>query len=134
MKFGSAGKYVESGGMGTILTSVDMDTGELGPYAFKNFEWHGDNIYIRHPDTGFEFAGFIVPHLEAAKDMAKAAAAFLPFRLVGWDVAITEEGPILVEGNHNFGFWAAQIADGGYKKNKIFKSFFEELTNKSKAH
>ena len=131
MKFGSAGKYVEAGGLGTILISVDKDTGKLGPYAWKNFEWGGDT-FICHPDTGFEFAGFIVPHFEAAKDMAKAAAAFLPYRLVGWDVAITEEGPVLIEGNHNFGFWGAQIADGGYRKNKIFKSFYEELTSESK--
>jgi hypothetical protein len=131
MKFGSNGKYVEAGGLGTILISVDMDTGELGPYAWKNFEWGGD-IYIHHPDTGFKFTGFIVPHFEAAKDMAKAAAAFLPYRLVGWDIAITREGPILIEGNHDFGFYGAQIADGGYKKNKIFKSFYEELMNESK--
>jgi len=132
MKFGSQGKYVEAGGLGTILISIDMDTGALGPYAWKNFEWGGD-IYIRHPDTGFDFAGFIIPHFEAVKEMAKAAAAFLPYRLVGWDVAITGEGPILIEGNHNFGFWAAQIADGGFKKNKIFKSFFEELDSTSSS-
>jgi len=131
MKFGSDGKKVEGGGLGTIIISVDKDTGALGPYAWKNFEWGGDT-YIHHPNTGFKFDGFIVPHLEAAKEMAKAAAAFLPYRLVGWDVAITEEGPILIEGNINFGFWAAQIADGGYKKNKIFKSFYEELTGVSK--
>lgn len=128
MKFGSKGKFVEAGGTGTILISVDMDTGALGPYAFKNFEWGGD-IYIRHPDTGFEFAGFIVPHFEAVKDMAKAAAMYLPYRLVGWDVALTEEGPVLIEGNHNFGFWAGQIADRGFKKNKVFKQFFDELNN-----
>lgn len=126
MKFGEKGKFVESGGKGTILISVDTDTGALGPYAFKNFEWGGD-IYVRHPDTGFEFAGFIVPHFEAVKDMVKAAAMFLPYRLVGWDVALTEEGPVLIEGNHNFGFWAGQIADKGFKKNKVFKQFFDEL-------
>lgn len=128
MKFGSKGKFVESGGTGTILISVDTDTGALGPYAYKNFEWGGD-MYIHHPDTKFKFEGFIVPHFESVKDMSKAAAAFLPYRLVGWDVAITEEGPILMEGNHNFGFWGGQIADKGFKKNKAFKQFFNELNN-----
>ncbi|RJQ47985.1 MAG: hypothetical protein C4538_04525 [Nitrospiraceae bacterium] len=128
MKFGSDGKYVEAGGLGTILISVDKDTGRLGPQAWKNFEWGGDK-YIRHPDTGFEFSGFIVPYFEAAKDMAKAAAAFLPYRLVGWDVAISETGPVLIEGNHNFGFWGAQIGAGGYRKNKVFRTFYEELNS-----
>lgn len=126
MRFGSKGSCVEGGGLGTIYISIDMDTGTLGTYARKNFEWGGD-IYKRHPDTGFEFAGFTVPYFPAALEMAKAAAAFLPYRLVGWDIAITGEGPVLLEGNINFGFYAAQIADGGYKKNKVFKQFFDEL-------
>lgn len=130
MKFGSNGNIVEAGGKGTIIIPIDMGTGRLGPFARKNFEY-GGNIYFCHPDSGLEFAGFIVPYFEAAKEMAKVAAAFLPYRLVGWDVAITGEGPVLVEGNHDFGFWGAQIADGGFKKNKIFKSFFEELNSTS---
>ena len=130
MKFGSKGKYVEAGGLGTLLISVDMDTGKLGPFAWKNFEWDDEDRYYYHPDTGFEFAGFVLPHFQAAKDMAKAAAAFLPYRLIGWDVVITEKGPMLLEGNHNFGFWAAQIADGGFRKNKVFKSFYDELSSK----
>jgi len=133
MKFGYNRDYVESGSKGTIYISVDMNTGSLGPFARKNFDWGGD-IFIHHPDNGVKFSGFIVPHFEAAKDMAKAAAAFLlPYRLVGWDIAITEEGPILLEGNHDFGFWGAQISDGGYKKNKIFKAFYEELVNSSEG-
>lgn len=129
MKFGYNRDYVESGSKGTIYTSVDMNTGSLGPFARKNFDWGGD-IYIHHPDNGVKFSGFIVPHFEAAKDMAKAAAAFLPLKLVGWDIAITQEGPILLEGNHNFGFWGAQIADGGYKKNQAFRTFYEELKSR----
>ncbi len=128
MRFGSRGSCVEGGGLGTIYISIDMNTGTLGTYAKKNFEW-GGNTYTRHPDTGFEFAGFTVPYFAAALETAKAAAAFLPYRLVGWDIAITGEGPVLLEGNINFGFYGAQIADGGYKKNKVFKQFFDELNN-----
>jgi hypothetical protein len=76
-----------------------------------------------YTDTGYEFAGFEVPYFMEALDTVKTAAAILPHRLVGWDIAITEEGPVLLEGNIDFGFWGAQIADGGYKKNRVFRSF-----------
>ena len=60
-----------------------------------------EGIYIRrHPDTGFEFAGFIVPHFEAAKDMAKAAAAFLPDRWLDGISLLQRKDHVLVEGNH----------------------------------
>ena len=32
----------------------------------------------------------------------QAARAFLPLRTVGWDIAVTPEGPTLIEGNP---FW-----------------------------
>ena len=128
MRFGSRGGFVEGGGLGTIFVGVDMESGALRSHARKNFEY-GGGIYTHHPDTEYQFAGFKVPHMEAALETAKSAAAYLPHSLIGWDIAITEEGPVLFEGNVNFGFWGAQIADGGYKKNKIFKSFYEELTS-----
>jgi hypothetical protein len=131
MRFGSRGGFVEGGGLGTIFVGVDMVSGKLMSHARKNFEYGGD-IYTHHPDTGYRFEGFSVPHIEAALETAKSAVTFLPHRLIGWDIAITEEGPVLFEGNINFGFWGAQIEDGGYKKNKMFKSFFEELTGESK--
>jgi hypothetical protein len=128
MRFGSKGSCVEGGGLGTIYIHVDMNSGSLGSIARKNFEYGGD-MYTHHPDTGFEFSGFTIPYFTAALDVAKAAAAFLPHRLIGWDIAITGEGPVLLEGNINFGFYGAQIAEGGFKKNEMFKLFYEELNS-----
>jgi len=129
MRFGSRGSFVEGGGLGTIFIHIDMNTGKLGTFAYKNFEYGGDK-FTRHPDTGYEFSGFQIPHFKEVLDMARAAAAILPYRLVGWDIAVSETGPVLLEGNINFGFWGAQIADSGFKKNKVFRTFFEELENK----
>jgi hypothetical protein len=97
----------------------------LGPYAWKNFEWGGDK-YIRHPDTGFEFTGFIVPHFEAVKEMAKAQHFFLTGWWLGY--CITGEGPILIRDH----VLVLGSADGGRRiqKNKIFKAF-EELNSTS---
>ena len=46
------------------------------------------------------FAGYKIPHYQEAIEFAKAAAHVVPsVGYVGWDVAITPDGPIMVEGN-----------------------------------
>jgi hypothetical protein len=58
-------------------------------------------VWVReHPTTGRPIAGARVPDWEACRAMAlRAADAFAPLRTVGWDVAPTAEGVVLVEGN-----------------------------------
>jgi len=54
----------------------------------------------RHPSTGVAFAKFQVPCWDAACRLVRdAAVAFLPLRTIGWDVAITDGEPLLIEGN-----------------------------------
>lgn len=54
----------------------------------------------RHPDTGLLLEGAAVPQVREARALAvRAAEAFAPLRTVGWDVAPTAEGPVLLEGN-----------------------------------
>jgi hypothetical protein len=129
MRFGSQGSIVEAGGLGTIFIEVDIQSGVLGRLAQKNFQY-GGQIFKNHPDTGFSFDGFQIPYFFEAINIVKEASYLLPVGLVGWDVAISENGPILIEGNINFGLWAAQIANGGYKANKAFKKLYEEINNK----
>lgn len=56
-----------------------------------------------HPKTGLNFKEYKVPMWEEACEFAKdAAVKFSPIRAVGWDVAITPDGPSLIEGNFYF--------------------------------
>ena len=54
----------------------------------------------RHPDSGLPVRGFVLPFWEEARDLVlRAARAFLPLRTLGWDVALTDGGPVIVEAN-----------------------------------
>ncbi len=56
--------------------------------------------YDEHPMTHTPFVGFAVPCYDEAVEMVKRAALVVPqIRYVGWDVSISEKGPVLVEGN-----------------------------------
>ena len=55
-----------------------------------------------HPDTGAPIEGRVIPCWSSAKALAVSAhRVFNDRALVGWDVAILADGPILVEGNSN---------------------------------
>lgn len=69
-------------------------------------QWAGvdknSNVFTRHPVTDVEIAGFQVPLFAEAVAMVEEASRRLPtVPYVGWDVAITPEGPALIEANHN---------------------------------
>jgi hypothetical protein len=61
--------------------------------------------------------GFKVPNWHIAIDSVIKAAEKLPqCRLIGWDVAITENGPLLIEGNHEPDLCLIEfVGNHGYK-------------------
>lgn len=53
-----------------------------------------------HPKTGASLQGFRVPGWPDVKELAMCAAEMVrPLKTVAWDIGITNEGPVLVEGN-----------------------------------
>lgn len=53
-----------------------------------------------HPVTQEKILGFEIPCYQQAVDLCLSAALRIPqMRYIGWDVAITPDGPCLVEGN-----------------------------------
>lgn len=58
------------------------------------------NIYEEHPIKKIKFNTVKVPFVKQAYEMALEAALIVPeVRYVGWDIAITENGPVIMEGN-----------------------------------
>ncbi|MEZ4330740.1 MAG: sugar-transfer associated ATP-grasp domain-containing protein [Myxococcota bacterium] len=90
-----------AGDTGNLLALPDLEDGMLGPALAP--DRRGRLVEVRrHPDTGARIDGIRLPDWAAARALAfEAARAFAPLRLVGWDVAIGPDGPILIEGNWN---------------------------------
>lgn len=84
---------VTSGGMYTLLSPE----GRISHPAFCD---KTVTYYTVHPVSGQPLIGFQVPYFDEAVDLCRQAALIEPrMRYVGWDVAITPTGPVLVEGN-----------------------------------
>ncbi|MBJ6911663.1 hypothetical protein JG661_20565, partial [Vibrio cholerae] len=78
-------------------------------------------IYTHHPDTQICFSGLTIPYWNDIIDIVKKAALELPkLRSLGWDVALTENGPILLEVNRDYDILAQQTCTQAFGKNKLF--------------
>ena len=63
------------------------------------------NIYEKHPVTKTPISGFKIPYFKEALKMIETVSKKIPeVGLVGWDIAITDNGPILIEGNQYPGY------------------------------
>lgn len=92
---------------GGIASPVALDDGRLGPAVFKA----RPGSLASHPDTGALILGRCLPRWAEVKQLALAAhRAFAPLPSIGWDIAIGESGPVIVEGNSEWGVNVVQMA------------------------
>ena len=92
-------------GMGV---KIDPETGKLVGQAINK----DNEAFDKHPVSGVEFDGFQIPCFQEAKELVlKASLESDKIRVVGWDVAISENGPLVIEGNRRPGFDLVQVLD-----------------------
>ena len=93
-----------------MAVNIDINTGKLvGNAIDKNL-----NEYEEHPFTHVKFDGFQIPCFEEAKKMVlEASLRSDKILVVGWDVAISDRGPVIIEGNRRPGFDIVQVLSGG---------------------
>ncbi|MEL6607677.1 MAG: sugar-transfer associated ATP-grasp domain-containing protein [Pseudomonadota bacterium] len=83
---------------GNLLADVDMARGVVGKVVDR-LDVAADAVE-RHPDTGLALSGTALPGWSDLMEMTDHAASFLSgLPLVGWDVALTQDGPVIVEAN-----------------------------------
>ena len=91
---------VSDGASGHLVAGVSLDDGALGAAMTTDETAWGRQALESHPDTGLAVAGLRLPYWEEACRLVCAVAPrFLPLRALGWDVALTPAGPVIVETN-----------------------------------
>lgn len=99
VRMGSGKRVVDNLHSGGVTCPVDHETGKIMYAGYSAYEGVRKTHEV-HPDTGHQLVGFQLPMYREALEMAYAAARLLPqVGYVGWDIAITEKGPVLIEGN-----------------------------------
>lgn len=87
---------------GNLLAAVEPDTGRVFRVV--------DDVHPRlrevsaHPDTGAPLVGFVLPDWQAMREtVIRASREMRGLPLLGWDIALTDRGPMAVEVEGNGG-------------------------------
>ena len=104
-RIGSGTSVADNFHMGGSAVLIDMETGKLtGTGLDKKLNEHECSA------TGIRYEGYAVPYWEEIKQLCLDAALVNDqIHFVGWDVAITPNGPLLIEGNRGSGFDLPQV-------------------------
>jgi hypothetical protein len=98
LRVGRKGGIGDNWSTGGIAVSVDPDTGMLGQGVFMP-KFGGGKIN-QHPDSGQPIDGLVVPEWDSVLSLCKRVAiVFSGIKSIGLDIALTPQGPIVVEGN-----------------------------------
>jgi len=86
---------------GNIAAPINLETGLIeGSGVYSDITKQDE---LKHPITDIELIGFQIPFWKESIQMVKDAALLhKENRSIGWDVAITNNGPELIEGNHDW--------------------------------
>lgn len=100
IKIGRAGRCVDNAGSGgNVDSGVDVATGTVyNPILFEG--WRKITDITHHPDSGTLLKDVKIQNWESIKEKVKDFQKKLPFvKAAGWDIAITDEGPYIIEVN-----------------------------------
>lgn len=119
LRIGANNNYVDNWAKGGIVVGIN-DDGTLKKYGFYK-PGYGTKI-VEHPISKVKFQGFKIPNYEIIinkiKDIHKL---FKNIHSIGWDIAITEKGFSIIEGNDNYEIALHQVVD-----NKTYKYIVKE--------
>jgi hypothetical protein len=86
---------------GEYAAPIDLVSGEMGLFTGDNFKT-AHLRYERHPVTDAPIKGRVLSEWDAIRKTAISAHAAFPHRvIIGWDIALTKIGPVVLEGNSN---------------------------------
>jgi hypothetical protein len=97
----SVNSSVDNMAAGNLAAPLDVKSGIVtGPAVYSDITKPTCEI---HPVTGIRIKGFTIPYWSVITELVKQAAKRADRnRSIGWDIAITSDGPELIEGNHNW--------------------------------
>jgi hypothetical protein len=123
VRVGRGQKITDNWHAGGIIIRLNMESGCLDKDGFTSSEYDGKR-YTVHPETGVKFDGYAIPFCRQAIQLATGLHKYY-YRAhsIGWDIAITDAGPVFIEANRTWGPDAHAVIEDDFldKFMKYFK-------------
>ncbi|NNC49346.1 MAG: hypothetical protein HKO01_02290 [Flaviramulus sp.] len=126
LRIGKMGAILDNAHAGGIVVPFNKETGKMLSEGLQLLD-KGGGVYYKHPDSGVIFDDFQIPFYIQVKEIVIKACSLFNLPLLGWDVAITPDGPVIVEVNHNFHLKLSDRMEKGLKNNPSFKKLLDEI-------
>ena len=98
LRVGRGGAQVDNSMFGGLMVRIEDGVTQGQGWACNRDEW-----FEAHPDTGARFDCVELPFFEEALRLVHEACQHFGFmRTIGWDIALTPTGPMIIEAN---AFW-----------------------------
>ena len=95
IRVGRPGEIVDNISQGGSICSIDVDSGKINSEAHDK---SGKEIQILKDRP---IIGFQIPNWDALRSMiCQVSDSFPEMKFVAWDFALTDKGPVLIEGNN----------------------------------
>ncbi|MDX2375334.1 flagellar biosynthesis protein [Microbacterium sp. LRZ72] len=113
-KFGR-GEVSDQASFGGFYTSLDEDGRATG----AGYDTSG-RLFETHPETGYRIADFALPMMDEVRALIDDVARVVPtVRYVGWDIVVSPDGPVLVEGNWGAGVFEHKPTASGRRRGHL---------------
>jgi hypothetical protein len=128
LRMSISNSHIDNISSGGCQVGISLETGRLKKYGYSLIKTIGVKVLTEHPVTKTVFEDFTIPYFREVKELVIKTAPLIPgLRLIGWDVAVGESGPILIEGNSDYDLSGNDLADDGYMANKTFRKVLKEI-------
>lgn len=114
VRIGRNGSIVDNWAKGGVFVGIDAQSEKLKDIGILKPKY-GTKV-LEHPDTHVRFAGYSIPFYKEAEDLVvELHKKMYRSHSIGWDIAITENGPVIIEGNDRWEITLIQAVHGGMK-------------------
>ena len=129
LRIGFNKSFIDNVSKGGAYVGIDFRAGKLRAEAVSDFTNGRARTYLEHPETKLRFEGYNLPFFEEIVALVISASQCIPqVKVIGWDVAITPDGPLLIEGNELPGLMSSDIGQKGLGNNPVFLDLQKEVT------
>ena len=123
VRTGAPGAFVDNAGAGGVEARIDFDTGEIVTDGYDEM----GGVFANHPASGTPMKGHRLPDWDQLKTLVNELPRKTPMiKFIGWDLAHTRDGWVVVEGNENCFIVAQQmIQDRGMRS--VFEDIMKDM-------
>jgi hypothetical protein len=112
LRMGIGKTAVDNISRGGMAPDIDIGSGRLAPGILRNVD---RPICTRHPVTGAQIEGVVIPMWSEAKALCQRVAGLFPhYRLLAVDVAFGKDGPVIIELGGSPDEMQAETGTGAY--------------------